>query len=97
VSRPRARQGILPVQPLFIPRSSSVTAGGAPLLTLFEKWPAGQPAVWDSALLSPLDGARRHCARVHPPVVEIAITQTTCLSQKACVHYTSCCLRSELS
>src|SRR5438270_7617059 len=25
-------------------------AGGAPLLALFEQWPAGQPAVWDSAL-----------------------------------------------
>jgi hypothetical protein len=24
--------------------------GGAPFLALFEKWPAGQPAVWDSAL-----------------------------------------------
>jgi RHS repeat-associated protein len=27
--------------------------GGAPLLTLFEKWPAGQPAVWDVALTRP--------------------------------------------
>jgi len=38
--------------------------GGAPLLTLFEKWPAGEPAAWDSALSSPLNGAHCHCARV---------------------------------